>query len=100
MSSGHDRVEQIADSAWSKILARFGTVIAIPVIGYFLVYQQNANQAQLQKISEKQDAQAISVTEIRGDLRRIDDKIDATVLYQVSDLRRRVEQLEAATKTP
>lgn len=100
MSNGHDRVEQLAESAWSKIIARFGTLIALPVIGYLLMTQQNANQAQLQKISEKQDAQAISQTELRGDVRRIDEKIDATVLYQVSDLRRRVEQLEAVTKTP
>lgn len=103
MSGGNDhqsRMEQVAESAWSKVLARFGTPILIGIIGWLVVNKLNSNDASMAKIAEKQDTQAVSQAELRGDVKRIDEKIDSTVLYQVSDLRRRVDQLEAASKTP
>lgn len=94
---GH-RMEQAAESTLAKLLARFGTPILLGLIGWLLVDKLNSTSKKLEGIEQGQNAQAIQVTELRGDVKRVDDKIDSTVLYQVSDLRRRVDQLEQASK--
>lgn len=54
----------------------------------------------LKELTKGQNRQDVKIAEINGKLDTVNTKIDSTVLYQLDDVKKRVERLEAASKVP
>lgn len=101
------KLEAAADSAWSKVLARFITPLLIGIIGYLVVGKLNSMdegvagvKADVKELREGQGKQDVKIAEINGKVDGINSRIDGSLIYRMDELQKRVEQLERATKTP
>lgn len=89
-----DRLAKAADESVSKKVTRWATPILLAIVGWY-------SQDKLGSIEEAQQTQAIEqrktgddVAQIKSDVRDVSTRMDVQVLTQLTDLRKRVEQIE------
>jgi len=88
----------VAESAIAKWLVR----LLMGICG-FLAYDklQSVNESVEQVVAKQEEAVnaqsdfKVKLTEINGKVDRLDTKMDSAVVYQINDLRKRVDRLEA-----
>jgi hypothetical protein len=94
----HHRLEAATESAWAKVLSRFGTPTLLGMLAWF------GNQAfddirQSQKEQATASAlQATQIQDVRADVKLLNAKVDYSVLQQMAALDRRVQLLEDQNK--
>ncbi len=93
-------IEKATESTFAKFSARLLTPLLLVLLGFF-------GSRQLNQIEETQKAQSIklettnqNVNTVAADVRVLSARVEYSVVSQVEQLSRRVEQLEKVTKTP
>lgn len=101
------RIEAIAESSGAKWLVRllFGVAafLAVNKINSVDVSVADLNakfDAGMKELSEGQNKQDVKIAEMNGKIDTVNTKIDSSVLYQINDLKRRVERVEGAVRVP
>ncbi len=93
-------IEKATESTFAKFTARLLTPLLLVLLGYFGNRQLNQIEQTQQEQTDKQQTQGEKISTIASDVRVLSARIDYSVVSQVDQLSRRVEQLEKVTKTP
>lgn len=100
MSDQHMDLEKAAESTFAKLSARLLTPVLLALIAFLGARQLNSMERKQDDFAKKQEAAATKTAEIASDVRDISNRIDYSLVGQVEDLKRRVTEIEKATKTP
>ena len=91
--------EKAAAAATNPIVMWIGRVL-IALVAFFAINKLTNVESTLESLNVKQQTQAIQMAEMNGKVDTLNTKMDSAVLYQVEDIKKRVERLEAATRVP
>lgn len=94
-----DVTDKAAAAAANPLVLWFGRAL-MGVVAFFAVSTLNKVEHQLVSLNAKQTEQALQIEKINGKVDVLDAKLDSTVVYQVDDLKKRIERLEAVTRVP
>lgn len=93
MSEKHVDLERATESTWAKVVTRFVVPILLALVG-------TASGLLLQDIRTSQAEQAREFSELKGDVRELNTKLDSGVIWRITEIERRLNTVEQAQKTP
>ncbi len=101
------RIEAAAESSGAKWIVRivFGIAAVLAMNKLNTVDTAVANldtqiSDGLKELAEGQNRQDVKIAEMNGKIDTVNTKIDSSVLYQINDLKKRVERVEGAVRVP
>lgn len=100
MSEKHVDLERATESTWAKAVTRFVVPILLALVGTassLLLQDIRSSQAEQGDALEKQ---AREFSELKGDVRELNTKLDSGVIWRITEIERRLNTVEQAQKTP
>ncbi|KAF1697985.1 hypothetical protein CSC62_07515 [Pseudoxanthomonas jiangsuensis] len=93
-------LDKATESTWAKVITRFVVPILLALLGTLCGLLLQDIRSGLADLSKAQQEQARDVSKVTGDVQLLNAKLDNGVIWRITELERRINHVEQATKTP
>ncbi|GEM_PF-675070 len=93
-------LERATESTWAKAVTRFVVPILLALLGTVCGLLLQDIRSSLEALKTEQRQQAESTQQLKGDVQVLNAKLDNGVIWRITELERRLNTVEQATKTP
>lgn len=100
MSSKPMDIEAATESTLAKAITRFVVPVLLTIIGTLLVWLISDVRSTQTQQKEELKAVATQVERVDGKVELMNAKVDNGLIWRLTELERRVQHVESATRTP
>jgi hypothetical protein len=93
-------LEKATESTLAKAITRFGVPVLLSLLGFAGAYMLQDIRTSQTRQAELQIVQSREIQQVSSDLQVLKATVDSGLVWRITDIERRLNQVERSTKTP